>query len=98
MQRCMVASLHRTKKPVAFARERLDVARVGGRITQGLADLVDRRIETLIKIHECVAAPEPLAYFLPCHDAALCFEQHDENLKRLLLQLDSNAILTQFPS
>ncbi len=50
----------------------------------------------MIEINERVVRPELLAEFIACDHVAGMFQQHRQNLKRLVLQPDSPAVLEKF--
>src|SRR5258708_36227251 len=81
---------------VAAAGQRLDIARVLCSIAKSLAQPVDGVVQTVIKINERVVRPELLAEFIACDHVAGTFQQHGQNLKRLILQPDSSAVLEEF--
>jgi len=54
-------------------RNCLDEVRVGRRVFQDLADLVDRRREAVVEVDEGVVRPETLLQFVPQDDFARPF-------------------------
>ena len=83
------------QKPVAAAGDGFDETRILRRISQRLADLADRFVETVIKIHDRLR-PKLAMQFLPGHQLARLVQQHRQQLKRLLLQPDAFAVLGEF--
>jgi hypothetical protein len=75
----------------------LDVTRLVGRITQRLAQPVDRRVDAVLELDNRVVRPEEFLKFAPAHQPAWTLQQQTEDLKRLLLQTDAEAALAQFP-
>ena len=53
----------RSDKPVTLSRHRFHVARLIGGISQGLAELVDCRVQPLIEVDESRALPQALVQF-----------------------------------
>ena len=83
------------KKPITSPRNGLDEARILRRIAERFANLVDRLVDAVIEVDDDLA-PDFLAQFLPGYQLAGLFEQHGQDLKRLLLQPDAPAALRQF--
>jgi hypothetical protein len=50
----------------------------------------------VVEIDKGVGRPEPLAEFLPGHQFARLFEEQGQNLKGLVLQFDSETVLSEF--
>ena len=82
-------------KAVAAAAKGLDEARILRRITQRLADLVDGFVEPVVEVDEGIRRPKRLLEFLSCDHVAHVLEQHRQDLKRLLLELDLQALLAK---
>ena len=82
----------RRDEAIASARQRLDEARVVGRVAERLAQLLDRRVEGVVEVDEGVGRPEPFAHRLAGDDLARAFQEHRQQLKRLVLQLQSDAV------
>ena len=87
----------RRDEAIAPARQRLDEPRVLGRVAEHLAQLLDRRVEGVIEIDEGVGGPEPLAHRLAGDHLARALEEHHQQLKRLLLQLQPDALAPKLP-
>ena len=93
----MVYACKRSDKPVSAARHRLDVLRVVRRISQGSAHLINRRVQTMLEVHERSLAPYFLAQLFPAYRFARVLEQNEQYLKRLARQPYSNPVLSNFP-
>jgi len=52
----------------------------------------------VVEINESIAKPQLLSHFLTRNYLAGVFKKQRQNLKRLVLQSDSSAVLTQFAS
>src|SRR5208337_38753 len=76
---------HFSQKPVASARQCLDVLRPDCIVAQRLPQLLDRRIQAVLEIHKRVRRPDPRAQFLACHHFSCLLEQRRQHLHRLLL-------------
>ena len=87
-----------SEEPVSATSNGFDEAGTLGGVAEGLTDLVDRLVEPVVEIHECVRGPEFLLKFLATDDLAGVLEQHRQNLEGLLLKPDSQAALAQFAS
>jgi hypothetical protein len=59
------------------------------------AHLSDRSVQAAVEIDKRVGGPKRPPQFLPRHDLARMFEQHRQDLKRLLVKLDSAAVPVQ---
>src|SRR5207237_374751 len=84
-----------TYKAVTGARESLDISRMIGRVAQCQAKTVDGSIDAALEIDEGILWPKPAAQFIARHHAARIFEQGTEDLPRLGLKADTNALLAQ---
>ena len=73
-----------SEKPVAASRNRLDEARVLGRVAERIPNLINCFVEAVIKINNR-PRPEPASQLLPAHQFSRFFQQHRENLEGLLL-------------
>ena len=76
------------KKAVPPARDGFDEARVVGGIIECRAQLLDGRVEAVVKFDECVGWPEPLADLLPRCQFTPTVQQHREDLEGLVLNFD----------
>lgn len=66
----------------------LNVAWPLGIISQGKADLLNTKIQTLVEVHERITAPELLPQFFARDELAGMANQQLEKLRRLGLQVD----------
>src|SRR5260370_31422994 len=87
--------VHLSDKPVTPSRQRLDKPRRISGVAQGIAESQDCVIETHIKVYKSIRRPKLIAKLVPGHDFAGLFQQHNENLKGLFLQPESDAVLMQ---
>src|SRR5690242_20663762 len=76
------------EKPIAASRDGLDEARILGRVAEHISNLINCFVETVIKINNR-PRPEPALQLLPVHQFSRLFQEHRENLKGLLLQLEA---------
>src|SRR5207253_6392605 len=74
-------------EPIAALRQRLDEARVFGRIAQSLTEPVDGGIEAVIEVDERVSRPQTLPQLVASDDIAAALEQQDEDVERAAAQL-----------
>ncbi|HWI69760.1 MAG TPA: hypothetical protein VNS88_15530, partial [Nitrospiraceae bacterium] len=74
------------------SRHGLYERRILRRVTQRVAQTPDSGVEAMVEIDIGVGRPKVVAQFLPRDDLARAFKQLGEYLKRLLLQLDLDAI------
>ncbi len=77
---------------VAFARQCLNEAR---RFGKGFAESLNGVVKALFKINERIGGPDSLLQLLPGNHLAPTFQEHLQDLKGLLLELDSCALLSQ---
>ena len=88
--------LDRGDEPVSPPGEGFNVTGAGGRVSKGLADFVDGRVEAVVEIDEGIGGPEFLLQVFARNDFASALEQQCQNLERLALQAEFHAALTQF--
>src|SRR6187200_2953714 len=65
------------------------------RITERRPNPVDGFVHTVVEIDEGVGGPQAVTKLFPRNDVARAFEQHRQNLKRLLLKSEPHALLPQ---
>src|SRR5204862_5207471 len=68
-----------------------------GRIAQREPQPVDGGIEAAFEVDKGVFRPEPPMQLFPSDHCAWFFEQGAQDLQRLRLQLDADALFPQFP-
>jgi hypothetical protein len=95
---CSVSTGHRHDEPIPASRQRLDKSRVIGGIAERFPQLIDRRIQAVVEIHEGVGRPALIAKFFACDHFARPLQQDREDLKGLLLQSDPYALLAHLSS
>ncbi len=88
-------AIHVSDKPVTASRQCLYKPRRISGVTQDIAESQDCVIETHVKVHKSIRRPKLVAKLVPGNDFAGIFQQHNENLKRLLLQPESDPVLVQ---
>src|SRR5437762_1952195 len=88
--------INRRYEPVAATRERLNKPGALSVIAECLSQLTDGTVDRIIEINVGVPRPQPLLNIFPGDDLTRAFNKHAENLKRLLLQLESDAVLSKF--
>jgi hypothetical protein len=81
-----------TYKPVAASREGLDKPRRSSRIIQRLAQAIDGVVQTVVEIYKGVRRPKSLPQFLARNYSSGTLQHHGQDLKRLLLKLDSDPV------
>ena len=82
------------EKPVATTGNGLDKARILGRIAEGVSNLADGFVETVIEVDDRLR-PDLCAQFLPADQFSWPFQQHSQQSKGLLLQWQALAMLRQ---
>ena len=82
------------QEPVTAARDCLDETRILCRVTERFANFIDRLVEAVVEIHDR-PRPESAAQFVSAHQLSGALEQHGQNLERLLLQLEPQAMFHQ---
>ncbi len=65
-------------------------------IPKCFSNLINRNVEAIVEIHEGVGGPEFLAQIVAGDDLAGIFQQHRENLERLVLKANLQAAFAQF--
>ena len=87
--------LEGSDETIAASRQRLDVTRRVGLITERDPDLLDAEVQPLVEVDEGVAAPDLAAQLFAGHDVAGAAHEEGEDLEGLLLELDEQAALAQ---
>jgi len=52
----------------------------------------------VVKIHKCIVGPKSVLQFIPADQATAMFKEEEENLKRLLLELEFPALFPELGS
>ena len=94
--RCSKNQIHMRDKPVSFAWDGFNVARGVGVVAQDVANLLDSGIQAMFEVNESSFGPELLAKLFPRDEFAGMFEQGTEDVERLVLQFEVDAVLTEF--
>jgi hypothetical protein len=84
-------------EPVSTTMKRFNKPWIVRLVPERLAQLLDRAIQAVIEVNECVGRPKSLAQFFPGYDLPGTLQQDHEYLKGLFLQLDPQPALAQFP-
>ena len=90
-----IGHARRGDEPVAPPRHRLDKAGRVGRVAQRVAQPFHRGVQSVFEVDEGIIGPEALAEFFARDKLARLFEQHREQLQRLLLKAETCARLSQ---
>ena len=75
--------IHRGHEAVSAARQRFYIARLIGRITERLAELIDRRVESMFEVTSRNSGPQAVAKLFNGHQVAGPLHQRVQNLTRL---------------
>ena len=84
--------MHRGKETLTLARHGLDKARILRVVLKRGTQLFQRRVKASFKVHMGPLRPEGLAELFPFDDFAILLEEHGQNAKGLLLNLDANPL------
>ena len=79
---------------IPATRQGLDEPRGVGRISERFPQLVDRRVDAVIEVHDR-PGPELLLQLLARDELARLFQEHCQHLQGLLLESDSDSLLAQ---
>ena len=74
-------------------RNRFDILRFRGRITDDRAELFDGSIQALLEVDEGLRGPELVTQLFACDQFSRLAEKLVENLKGLRTQLELDAVL-----
>lgn len=80
-------------KPVAASRKSLDEARIVRRFPERAAQPFDGRIDAVVELDNRIVRPQFLADFLAQHRLAGVLDEHEQDLKRLIGQVDPDTVL-----
>ena len=84
------------QKSIPPRRESLDEAGIFGGVTQGLAEPVDRSIQTARNVAAGVRGPQQFLEIFAGHNLTRALDHSCQNLKWLLLEFDLQALFAQF--
>ena len=90
-------SLDWSREPIATPWKRLDEARGRGRVAKDLPQPFDRRVQTVLEIHEDIVTPQFTTQVVARHQCAGRSNQERENAKRLDGQEKPAPVLRQLP-
>src|ERR1700694_2347771 len=82
-------------KAIATPRQRLDESWAVPGISQRLAQLIDRRVQTVVEVDESIGRPVLGTKLFAGYYLAGPLQQGRENVKRLFLELDPHTLLAQ---
>jgi hypothetical protein len=85
-----------SNKPIPLLRQRLDIARSLDIIIQRLSQLLDRRVQRVLKIDKRILRPQPIAQLLAGNEFAGLFKKDRQNFDWLAVKVDAIPVLTQF--
>ena len=88
---------HRSDEAVADAGDGFYVARRGCRVTQRVAEFLDGFVESVVKVDKDVGGPKALPEFVAGEYLAGAFQEHSQELQRLLRQPEFRPIPAQLP-
>ena len=89
-------ALYGRDEAISTAGQRLYIARTGGGVSQCLADFVDRGVQAVVEIDECIRRPKLLLQLFSRDYFARALQQQGEYLKGLTLQAQLHSILAEF--
>ena len=78
---------------IATSSDSLDEPRARRRITQRIANSVDRFVYAVVEIDEGLGGPQSIAKLFSRNCLAWPFEKHRQDPKRLLLKSEPHAVL-----
>ena len=87
--------MHFGQKAVSVPRNRLDIAGTVGGIPQSRSQLVHGLVQAAIEVDKRVLGPKPLPDFFPSDQVTGMLHEKRQYLEGLVLQLDSDAALSQ---
>src|SRR5512147_587966 len=87
---------HLRDETVTPSWNRLNEARVVGRIADGATELRNGNVDGLVEVTKTSIGPDAGTQFLPGHDLPRVFQQHFQKLEWLLLNLDPDSSFAQF--
>jgi hypothetical protein len=85
-----------TDEPVTTPSHRLDIAGILRGIAQSLPQFSHGTVDGVVVIDVRARRPEPVLDLFPGRHLAGVFQQQDQDLQWLVLQLDARSALTQF--
>ncbi len=89
----LILAADRRDEAISASRQRLDKSGVIGGISQRFAQLVDRRVQTVVEIDEGIGGPVLITQFFASDHFARPLQEDGEDVKGLLLKLDPHALL-----
>ena len=78
-----------------MARQRFDVTRFVGGVIQGIPKPANGGIQPSVKINKCAFRPQLHAQLVAGYEFAGALQQQLQNLKRLILKFQADAVLAQ---
>src|SRR5882724_3483559 len=86
------SSVDGCKQAITAAREGFNKTGVFGGIPEGIAQALDGGVQAMIEVYKGIGRPKPAVHFLPGNNFTGTLKEHGQNLERLLLKPDSDAI------
>jgi hypothetical protein len=83
---------------MAAAGQRLDELWMVGGITQRVAQVIHRLVETAVEVDERVGGPQPPRQFFTCDELARPLEERQQQLQRLVAQRRSLSAVGELAS
>ena len=90
-----LGATNRGDEAIATSRQGFDIARRLPVVAEGFPQFIDGFVQAVLEVHEGVCGPELQTQVLARDQLARPCEQQGQNLKRLFLKLDSEAMLAQ---
>src|SRR5215471_812147 len=88
--------LHLRNESIAPPRQGLDISRLIRSVPQCVTQSLYSGVDAVIEFDDGGIRPEASPYLVAGHHVSLPFEQHPQDLERLLRQADACTALTQF--
>ena len=86
---------YRRNEPIASPRQSLDEPWIFCTVVECVAQLLGRGVETVIEVDKGAGRPQPFAQRVTRDDLPRVLQEHCQQLKWLLLQLQFEAIAAQ---
>ncbi len=93
--RIFVMFRYRRQKAVSAPMQRLNIARRFGGISERRTQFRHGFVEAAIEVDERVGGPKLLTQLFPGYELARTLQQQREDLERLFLEFDSDAVLAE---
>jgi hypothetical protein len=90
-----IDSLDGSEETIAAAGESFDESRTAGRVAEGLANAVDRRVDAVLVVDERALWPKHAGDLVARNQLARLLEEHEKNLEWLGVQLYAHPLPAQ---